>query len=166
MVGDAVEGFNPCHDVVRLLLNAARLRILERRGRSLPNFEFSVEGYPDSCPEEDRANAILLKLDDDAFERKIAAVKAYLGLEVDIARLLENHRALAFRDECLRPVKYDLQISRCFDHPAYYERYGKEKVAAGTYSQVIRFREHIAPIAEHLGIAALRQADRLISVPA
>src|ERR1700738_2846371 len=40
VAGDAVEGFNPGHDVCRLLLNAALLRIEQANSRSLRNYEF------------------------------------------------------------------------------------------------------------------------------
>src|SRR5438067_5688557 len=70
VVGDAVEGFNPCHDLCRLLINTAVTRIENKSGRRLHNFEFLLEGAPDTCPPQDRTKAIFLQLGDDAYRRK------------------------------------------------------------------------------------------------
>jgi len=40
VAGDGVEGYNPGHDVCRLLLNAAVLR-LEAEGRTIANLRLS-----------------------------------------------------------------------------------------------------------------------------
>jgi hypothetical protein len=150
VVGDAVEGVNPGHDVCRLLLNAALLRLERDEGHSIRNMEFPVEGPPNECPLEDRAEAIFLNLDEEAYQRKIQAARAYPELAAELERVLANHNANAFRVECIRPVRYSLNIEGRFSHPCIYEWYGEKQVAAGIYREVIRFRDHIAPIATHL----------------
>ena len=152
--GDAVEGFNPSHDVCRLLLNAAVAR-LARRGRRVENFEFPIEGRPDDCPPEDRPDAIVLELADDAFRRKVATAQHYPGMTADVTRTLDQFGPAAFRTECFRPVRYGLDIGDRFAHPPFYERYGEQQVAAGFYREVIRFRTHLAPLAERLGTSLL-----------
>jgi hypothetical protein len=153
VAGDAVEGFNPGHDACRLLLNAALLR-LEGTGRHLANFEFPLEAPPQECPPEDLPEAILLKLDDDALRRKLQAAASYPEMAAEVERALAHHGRAPFGVECLRPVRYGLEIGAIagrFEHPPYYESYGEKQVAAGIYRQVIRFREHMAPLAEGLG---------------
>jgi hypothetical protein len=150
VVGDAVEGVNPGHDVCRLLLNAALLRIGQLGGASPRNMEYPVEGPPDQCPAEDRAEAIFLRLDDEAYRRKLAAAQGYPEMATELTRVLTIHDVQAFRVECLRPVRYGLEIGHRFPHPSVYELYGEKQVAAGIYHEVIRFREHIAPLAAHL----------------
>jgi hypothetical protein len=150
VVGDAVEGVNPGHDVCRLIVNAALLR-MSGMGDSPPgNMEYPVEGPPDDCPAEDRAQAIRLNLDDDAYQRKVAAAQAYPELASELKRVLAVHNVEAFRVECLRPVRYEMDIKDRFRHPCVYEWYGEKQVAAGIYKDVIRFREHIAPLAADL----------------
>jgi hypothetical protein len=100
---------------------------------------------------EDRAEAITLELGEDAYRRKLAAVQSYPGLSVDVERILSNFGAAVFRTECLRPVRYGLSIGHRFEHPPVYEWYGEKQVAAGLYREVIRFRAHVAPLAERLG---------------
>jgi hypothetical protein len=156
IVGDAVEGVNPGHDVCRLLINAALLRIGTTRGRRLRNLEFPVEGAPSDCPLEDKGDAILLELAEDAYQRKLDAARSYSEIAIDMTRLIANHEPEAFRTECLRPVRYGLDIGHRFQHPAIYEGYGEKQVAAGFYREVIRFREHLAPLAERLGLVMAR----------
>jgi|SRR6266566_4379371 len=164
VVGDAVEGVNPGHDMCRLIINAAVMRREAATGRRLANFEFAVEGAPDACPPQEREHAILVRLDADAYRRKLAAARAYAEIAVDMERLTSSHHADAFRIECLVPVRYGLDIGDRFEHPAIYEAYGEKQVAAGFYSEVIRFRDHLAPMATRLAaqdrhIAAAVRSD-------
>ncbi|HEY2290806.1 MAG TPA: hypothetical protein VGM86_08910 [Thermoanaerobaculia bacterium] len=156
VLGDAVEGFNPGHDVCRLVINAALLR----SGRHPANFEFSLEGAPEDCPPEDRAEAIRLELDGDALQRKLAAAAGYPEMAYEMERALANHGRASFGVECLRPVRYGLEIGGRHPQPPFYESYGERQVAAGIYREVIRFRGHMAPLAEGLGRRAAR-GDRI-----
>jgi hypothetical protein len=153
VVGDAVEGINPSHDVCRLVINAALLRIEATSGRRLGNLEFLLEGPPQECPPNDRAEAIILELAEDAYQRKLAAAQSYPEMASEIQRILGTHAIEAFRVECLRPVRYRLDIGDRFEHPPVYEWYGEKQVAAGFYRDVIRFRQHLAPLAERLGLS-------------
>lgn len=150
VVGDAVEGVNPGHDVCRLLLNAALRHLEKHRGVRINNLEYPVERPPDHCPAEDRAEAIWLNLDDAAYQRKVEAARAYRELARELVQMLELHNMNAFRVECLRPVRYELDIAGRFTEPCLYEWYGEKQVAAGVYRDVIRFRQHVAPLAEEL----------------
>src|SRR5262249_51265166 len=124
VAGDAVEGANPVHDLCRLLLNAALLRIEQTSGRRLKSFEFALEGPPGECPLQHRADAILLKLDDEAYGRKVATAQSFPGMTAVVGRLLGSFGPEAFRTECLRPVRYGLSIADRFPHPPAYESYG------------------------------------------
>jgi hypothetical protein len=150
VVGDSVEGANPAHDVCRLLLNSALLQVEKVTSRRLRNLEFPLEGPPDDCPSQDRADAIVVELSEDAYRRKLAAARSVPEIATDVDRLVSTYGPQAFRIECLRPVRYGLEIGHCFEHPCMYERHGEKQVAAGIYREVIRFREHVAPLAEHL----------------
>jgi hypothetical protein len=160
VAGDAVEGFNPGHDVCRLLLNAALLRIGEETGRRLGNYELLLDGAPQECPAEDQSEAIVLALDEEALGRKLAAAKSYPEMAGEVAKALGRHGQEPFRVECLRPVRYGLDIGHRFTHPPYYESYGERQVAAGVYREVLRFREHLAPLGERLERLRPRVARR------
>ena len=62
-------------------------RVRRRTGRVLQNFDFVLDGKPDSCPESLRSGVTRLDLDEDALDRKIEAAFAYRELreEVDLA---------------------------------------------------------------------------------
>lgn len=152
VAGDAVEGFNPGHDVCRLVINAALLRSSRRPA----NFEFTLEGAPDDCPPKERAEAIRLELDGGALQRKLAAAAAYPEMAYELERALASHGRASFGVEFLRPVRYGLEIGGRHPQPPFYESYGERQVAAGIYREVIRFRDHMAPLAEGLGRRAAR----------
>ena len=120
------------------------------------NFEFALEGAPDDCPPEERAEAVRMELDGDALHRKLAAAAAYPEMAHEMERALANHGRASFGVEYLRPVRYGLEIGGRHPQPPFYESYGERQVAAGIYREVIRFRGHMAPLAEGLGRRAAR----------
>jgi hypothetical protein len=149
VAGDAIEGFNPGHDVARLLLNAA-VGLLRARGRRVRNLEFDVEAPPGRCDEEERDVDCRLHLGDEAFSRKIAAARAYEELGEEVARALGRHGEYPFRCECLRPAPPSLTALARLPRPLPYEVHGASRVAAGTYAQVVRLDDHLLPLAHDL----------------
>jgi len=147
VVGDALEGYNPMHDVCRLVINAAVTVAGRARGHRITNFEFSLTGQP-VCHEPPHSDGICCHLDDDAFARKMAAAKGYAELTGEVDATLERTSPDALRLECFRPVTGEGDY--LCDQVPFYELYGEKQVAAGYYHQVLRFREHIAPLAEAL----------------
>jgi len=150
VAGDAVEGYNPTHDLCRLIIDTA-LRIVNRRSRrAVANFDFPLAVRPDASPAALRPEAIRLQLDDEAFDRKSAVARGYPEMAGEISAALRENGVEAFRVECLRPVEPGSGNDSPFRGPPYYEQYGERQVAAGYYGRVIRYREHIAPIARAL----------------
>jgi hypothetical protein len=146
VVGDAVEGFNPGHDVCRLLLNAAVTR-LAARGSTIRNYEFPLDAAPAG---ETLAGSLRLDLDDDALARKLAASRGYTEMAYEADKALATHGVAAFQKEVLRPVDYDFEIGERFAHPPHYEVYGERQVTNGIYREVVRFRDHVEPLALEL----------------
>ena len=150
VVSDAIEGYNPSHDVCRLVTNAAIRLALQRRGVSIAAYDFPLDGAPDACPPDVRDEAILVRLDDEALKRKLAAARSYPELKSEVERALDRFGPTPFKTECLRPVK---EADRYGWDPAqvpYYETYGEARVAAGAYDTVLRFSEHVRPVADAL----------------
>jgi hypothetical protein len=173
VVGDAEEGYNPAHDICRLIINAA-VRLVNRTGRGeIINYDFTLVAPPVRCPEPLRAGAIRLDLDEAAFARKLTAARNYPELQAEVEAALSGdgsvglreHPDLAqragsgfggegaadFRVECLRPVNTRGESDKPFsgDRP-FYEEYGERQVAAGHYTRVLRYREHVLPLAAAL----------------
>jgi hypothetical protein len=150
VVGDAQEGYNPTHDLCRILINAAIAQVSHLYHQTILNFEFPLVGLPNNCLEPQRSQSIWLKLDSAALARKYAAAKAYPELQQELQQAIQTLGLEAFQIECLRPV--DLQDLRKdleseLQEPPFYERYGEQQVAQGYYDWVIRYREHLYPLA-------------------
>ena len=150
VVGDAAEGTIMAHDVCRLVVNSA----VEIANRSMDlrvaNFDFSVMGRPDECPEALRGSSICLHLDDEAFARKWEAARNYAEVADEAKATLEQFGIEAFRVEWFRPVAGRAECPGLTEEPPAYERYGEGQVSAGHYEQVIRYRQHVLPLAEAL----------------
>src|SRR2546421_4622727 len=79
VAGDAVEGYNPMHDVCRLMINTA-VRIANQSGlHHLKNLEFPIIA-PGSLSHAPCPGGICIELHEDAFARKLAAAQGYVEL--------------------------------------------------------------------------------------
>jgi len=150
VVGDAMEGYNPVHDVC-YLVRAAAARMAELSSARIENFDFPLARQA-NISEDGIEGALRIELDAAALARKLAAAQSYDGLETEVRVALKENPLSAFKHESLRPVA-DGSDYTCEATP-YYERYGAQQVAAGHYHQVIRYREHLLPLAEALAEAA------------
>jgi hypothetical protein len=157
IAGDAIEGYNPTHDVCRLIINAAVEKLRRRDDRSLLNFDFLLAGPPDACPSHLREGALWLSLNDQDFKRKMNAAQSYPDLWPEVANALNVNGPDAFRVECLRPVRDSTQ-GYILEEPPFYERHGENRVATGVYRQVLRYREHMLPLVE----AIRRQVEQAV----
>ena len=147
VAGDAFEGFNPIHDLCRLVIDLAVIVAAEARDRALQSFEFPLEAAPGW---QVRPQALQLELDDAQLERKIAASQSYPELQMEVERALREHGRDAFRNEWLSPVEPLSTLSRARGGVLAYERYGEGQVNRGYYARVVRHDEHFAPLAERL----------------
>jgi hypothetical protein len=146
VAGDAVEGFNPSHDVCRLVIDGAVALLHRRTGRSIVNREFVLEGRPDACAEASRAAATWLHLDDAALDRKIDAALQYPELRSEVHAALEHFGRGAFAVECLRPSTAAQMLDAFRHERPGYERFGEQRVREGRYDAIIRYRDHVLPV--------------------
>jgi hypothetical protein len=145
VVGDAAEGYNPAHDVCRLLIDAAVARDAAARGRAMPSFEFGLTGCPDRGV-ADVPRRVRLALSDATFDRKVRAAHGYAELAREVGAALGADDGVAFREEIFDPAgTHGAPVE-----PPYYERYGEQRVAGGLYRDVLRHRAHVLPIARAL----------------
>ena len=179
VAGDAAEGYNTSHDIARLVTNAAVELASRASGRRMANYDFTLVGRPDHCPEPLRAGAVWLRLDDETFARKLGAafelypelaaeardalsgdgdesVAAHFKLKDDEYAATDLSGLDVFRVECLRPAGGD--DGRFDAERPFYELHGEKRVAQGLYGQAIRYREHMRPLADALADHAARGA--------
>jgi len=143
VVGDAVDGYNPVHDLANAVAGAVAAR-LSREGRKvslLASQAVPIDGRP----------ALTLRLDEAALARKLAAVDAYLPLAEEARRMRE-----------LAPADVETLHESDFawppDFEPEWERFARKRVAAGTYDRPITYRDHVRPLALSV-IEALATAD-------
>lgn len=150
VVGDPLEGYNPTHDVCRLIIGAAVAVANGAGGRAVRNFDFALTSGREAPGLEFADQGIRIPVDDGAYERKIAAALEYEELRPEVEKAISNNEAGAFRMEHLRPVSNLEQGDQFATAPPYYELHGEAQVAAGHYSEVIRYRQHFLPLAQSL----------------
>jgi hypothetical protein len=80
----------------------------------------------------------------------LTALKSRPELDAQVQGVLGGVELDAFRRECLRPVSDDGLLPDISEAPPFYEIYGEKLVAAGRYQRVIRYRQHIRPLADAL----------------
>jgi hypothetical protein len=148
VVADAMEGFNPTHDLCRYMTNAAVLLAERATGRTVANFDFVLVAPPDTASESIRDQCIRLQLDPAALTRKHVAAENYPELKEEIDAAISEFGLEIFATELLRPVVADLSAS--FKGRPFYETHGEDRVKEGHYHQVIRYREHFRPLMEAL----------------
>jgi hypothetical protein len=151
VVGDAMEGFNPSHDICRFLINAVVSLVRQRTERELGNFDFLLDGSPRDCPADLQDRAVRVELEDGALERKLAAAQGYPELRAEAETALARFGSQLFRTEWLRPVADWRQgLDGMAEEPPHYERVGEGRVSSGLYADVIRYRENVRPLVKAL----------------
>jgi hypothetical protein len=151
VAADALEGYNPGHDLCRVLTDAAVALARRQSGRPIASYEFPLSGPSgNGAPDP---GALDLTLDDSALARKLAAAQAYPEMAEEVERALAGHGAEGFRGECLRPTDPAATLAALearAGSPPFYETYGERQVAAGHYTRVLRLEEHFLPVARAL----------------
>ena len=154
VAGDAVEGFNPVHDVCRFVIDGAVALVQRETGRVLRNCDFVLDSDPNACPEPWRSTATWLDLSGDELDRKLDAALGYRELREELQAKLTHYGKAAFGRECLRPVTTRAMIDKFEQELPAYERYGEQRVREGRYHHVVRYRSHVWPV-----LAAIEEAS-------
>ena len=76
----------------------------------------------------------------------VNAVHAHPRIEAGVKSVFEGVELSRFRTECLRPVNAFAGPLVSRSEIPYYEIYGEQMVAAGHYSQTLRYAEHFMPL--------------------
>jgi hypothetical protein len=151
VLADAAEGYNPVHDVCRLIAETA-VRLCGPRAPLL--FELDLVGHPDG-----NGPGVRLRLDDGAFARKLDAARRYTALAAEAGAAFAQHGVDAFRTEFLRrAVTTVLPPS---DYTPHYEQVGLERVRQGQYRSALRYRDHVRPVLALLLAAGTAEAHAL-----
>lgn len=164
VAGDASEGWNPIHDIWRSVVNTAVELASARRGRAILNYDFLLFGSHPAAVAQCSPSAMVMQLDEAAYERKLASGNSYpelhgevkaaitgstssivksAALSAELDRRLGGLNAESYRVELLRPVA---EAPEHPEAPRVYELYGEMMVEAGRYEEAIRHDRHLGPI--------------------
>ncbi len=149
VAGDATEGFNPTHDICRIIIDAAVLMARRATGKRIRNFEVRLTGWERKCVEQHDQRCVHFQIGPELLRKKLDAARKYADLKDEVDRSLAHFGAAYFQVECLR------EVTRSFtpeseDGKPFYESWGERQVAAGRYSSVIRLKEHIQPVRDDI----------------
>lgn len=146
LVADAMEGFNPMHDLCGAMARAAAGRIAAALGE-----EVEVLEHPIEREWFDTTAARLVALDGPALERKLAAAHRYAPLAAEVEQRAASPRLALER---LRPAPGAEAWPRRPEQEPYYERFGRQRLEQGAYDRLITYAGHVRPIAVALGALA------------
>jgi len=146
VVGDSAEGYNPMHDICRIIIGGAVELATRLRGRPIGNYEYVVTGRRDHCIAGRCAGTSRLRLDEAALERKVADALAYPELAGEVDAAIRRDGIEASRYECLHPVDNRMSWTPVEGGKPHYEEHGESRVASGKYQRSVRYAEHIAPL--------------------
>lgn len=162
VASDAVEGFNPVHDLCYVIAESCREIASRRLGYELQHFDFPLAGSPDTGGLAENG-ALRIELGAEELTRKLAAARGYAELRREVEGAVESHTAEAFGVEVLAPAapRRDLVALAAGaggtgsepevpEGRAAYEVFGEKRVAQGVYPQVLRLGEHWLPLADAL----------------
>lgn len=143
VVADAMEGFNPIHDLCRMIAGAA----CERAG-GVAHYEYPIYGGPAAFDAVE--DALIMDLDDRAFAKKLEKARELAQIIPDVYEMLERFGEAAFRRESFHRIADWTAYPWSEDERPLYEHIGEERVARHYYERVIRYADHMQPLLDHL----------------
>ncbi|MFP8778241.1 hypothetical protein [Hydrogenophaga sp. RWCD_12] len=144
VVADEAEGYNPSHDLCRVLANRLVSRLREA-GRSVRNLEIPLVGHPCDPAREGQVE-IEVRLTEAELQQKLEQVLDYARrcspvLLGEVQTMFDTFGTQAFGRECLYPAaRTPYEDGRLPDTMPHFERVGEERKVAGIYKDVIRAR--------------------------
>lgn len=147
IVTDAVEGFNPVHDVMQPIAGAA-VQIARQQGEAA---QIELYDYPvvrsHGAPAE---ISVRMDLGDEVLQRKLSAAYRYDSIRREVDASIRKRGIDSLRTESLRLVPDGCFPDHFREQAPEYETTGEARVALGIYDTVIRYRDHVLPIVRRL----------------
>lgn len=138
VVLDSWQNYNPIHDLTHLCGRLAAHRCEWETGRALPVFDYPVVfGELAGAPIGRIASTRVL--DASQVAAKQAAIDAYPDIAADAQALIRLDPEQALRLETLHHVLPLGQLAPV--STPFYEHYGRQRVASGSYDQVIGWQD-------------------------
>lgn len=155
IVSDAVDGYNPMHDLCEVVA-ASAVAVLKSRGHAVEHLVArAVSGGDDT----DVVSTI--RLDRQTLVRKQSAIESYMPLAEEVRRLLQEEPDALACERLRRPTfAWGERWS-----PSW-ENIGASRVAASKYAQRIEYLSHVRPLAlallgERVHARSVEHSERL-----
>lgn len=154
VASDAVEGYNPTHDLCAAVASHATRLASKRSLHDITHFTFLLTGAPGTCAP---LGSLVLELSPPALAEKICQTRHYAasagGALVDeVETMLQAFGEASFAREFLAPANLERDFKQFEATAPFYETHGEKQVAAGLYQHVIRYWTHVAPIISKLAV--------------
>lgn len=153
IVADEAEGYNPSHDLCRVLANCLA-HALRQAGRSITSLEFPLIGHAcDPARQNDVVTEVTLS--DEELRHKLSMMRLYAQrtspiLEQELQTMLDKFGEKSFAKECLYPASQTAYECGELPHALpEFERIGEERHRAGIYQHVIR-AEHLRQLVQDM----------------
>jgi hypothetical protein len=147
VASDALEHFNPTHDVCCLLASVLANRLASAQGSEVPHVCFPLDGHPSAANTPPRVD---VRLDESTLDRKMAAALGYPELQGEVEAALHAYGRAPFARECLWDAEDPFTALERFEGVPQYERVGRERRRGGAYDEVITLHAHVRPLARAL----------------
>jgi hypothetical protein len=155
VVSDAIEHFNPVHDLCAVIASLACAKVASDHGLNPGRWWLPIEQRLDY--EHPPAGLTVRRLSAAAEERRRALTESIPELASEVGRRRrEQPRADGF--EVLAPIPRGHPVLPPPVGEPFYETFGRSRVADGVYRQLITFEDHMAPLAEALAARVLSSA--------
>lgn len=159
VITDAWQGYSPAHDLAHCIARIAAEASAERLGRGIEVLEYPVVPWSMAPSQPATPVAYRMSLDDGSFGAKLAACAAFPGIAPELAQIVEAEGRDGLREETLHhPAPMSALLAQTEWRPEY-ERFGEERVAAGVYDTVLRWRHVRAAAAAVSGACDVAGAD-------
>ena len=149
LIGDALEGFNPTHDLCRYIINSVVKKAnLENRDYAIKNISYKLDSVSSNKSNLISDESVFnFFLSEKEFNEKYTAALNYPELQFELDKAIQLYGKDAFMNEEYEVVEDIEMISNWSTPYPFYENYGKEKVRDGIYQHSIEFEKHMKPIA-------------------
>lgn len=148
VVSDAIEHFNPVHDLASVIATLAARRA---PGVQAARYEFPIERPVDMTSETPQWQ--VRRLTAEALERKLQAAAGNTALATEVVRVRAEQSGVG-AVEVLIPVRPEAPFLPAPRDEPFYQTFGRARVAAGVYADLITFEDHMAPLVAALAEAA------------
>jgi hypothetical protein len=148
LVADPWEFYNPSHDVCRVIADLAASLAAGQRGCAIESFDYLL-----TAQSRPATPAVTIELDEEALTRKLQAADGYTELRAEVEAAIARYGRDSFRREHLYAIDGFGRLEAP-DRTPFYETVGEGRVAAGSYTTVLRYEHHFLPFVMALACAA------------